>query len=132
MMSPWNAYARVTAKGWYLGKVSDFGAYFVANKYLTTNYSTTELTVQQIDVVQGHLVSLGLLTSANGVYTTVSSTSTVSSTMRLTGIQTRTGNLSSMMTVLLFQVLNLSDWILEWCDIQHSNSNKHCQLCTQS
>ena len=33
--------ATVTAKGVYLGKVSDFVSYFVANKYLTANYSTT-------------------------------------------------------------------------------------------
>ena len=33
--------ATVTAKGVYLGKVSDFVSYFVAKSYLTANYSTT-------------------------------------------------------------------------------------------
>ena len=99
--------ATVTAKGMYLGKVSDFVSYFVANKYLTTNYSTTTANnalyypmasgtanSATITMIQGQLVSLGLLTLANGIYSAVSSISTMSSYMRLTGEQTLTGNLT--------------------------------------
>jgi hypothetical protein len=106
--------ATVTAKGVYLGKVSDFVSYFVAKSYLTANYSTTAvcntayysmaaatsngatITAQgaAITMIQGQLVSLGLLTVANGVYSVVASVSTMASYMRLTGVQTLTGNLS--------------------------------------
>jgi hypothetical protein len=73
--------ASVTAKGVYLGKVSEFVSYFVANKYLTANYSTTAVcntayysmaagtadsaTITAhgaaITMIQGRFVSLGLL-----------------------------------------------------------------------
>ena len=100
--------ATVTARGnVYLGKVSDFVSYFVANKVLTTNYSTTTTNnalyypmasgtanSAAITMIQGQLVSLGLLTLANGVYSAVSSISTMSSYMRLTGEQTLAGNLT--------------------------------------
>ena len=44
-------------------------------------------------MIQGQLVSLGLLTIANRVYSVVASISTMSSYMRLTGAQTLTENL---------------------------------------
>ena len=85
--------ATVSAKGnVYLGKVSDFVSYFVSNKVLTTNYSTTAANdlayypmasgttnSAAIAVIQGQLVSLGLLTLANGICSAVSSISSMSS-----------------------------------------------------
>ena len=47
-----------------------------------------------ITMIQGQLVSLGLLTVANGVYSVVASVSTLSSYMRLTGVQTLPCNVS--------------------------------------
>ena len=94
--------AGVTNRGGvYLGKVSDFVSYFVAKSFLTTSNSTTttceaaycplasgtancaSITANGagIGVIKGQLVALGLLTVANGVYSVVSSVSTISTNM---------------------------------------------------
>ena len=60
----------------------------------TANAATITAQGAAVTMIQGQLVSLGLLTVANGVYSVVASVSTMSSYMRLTGVDTLTGNLS--------------------------------------
>ena len=84
--------------------MSVFVSYFVA-KHISQAIAAQQLCVTMASgTANAKTISAqGLLAVANGLYSAVSSISILSSYIRLTGIQTPSGNLSFLMILSLFQ-----------------------------